>query len=78
MLKAKVPVVIVHAANDGHSNPVTHPHYWRTLLEAEKGDGIDESLGYPMIVALKEPRYNHKILQTVQLVMALQQTRNWQ
>ena len=65
LLKAKVPVVIVHAANDDHSNPVTHPYYWQTLLEAKKGDGIDENLGNLVIVTLKEPRYNHKILRTV-------------
>ena len=65
LLKAKVPVVIVHSVIDDYSNPVTHPQYWETLLEAKNGDGIDENLGNLVIVTLKEPRYNHEILRTV-------------
>ena len=65
MLKAKVPVVIAHTLIDAFSNPVTHPQYWETLLKAKNGDGIDENLGNVNIVTLKEPKYNHTILQTV-------------
>ena len=65
LLKAKVPVIIVHTRTDHFSNPTLHPLYWDTLLKAKIGDGIDDSLGNVKMETLGDPRYDHEILRTV-------------
>jgi len=65
LLKAKVPVIIVHARTDQYSNPTLHPLYWNTLLNARNGDGIDDNKGNVVMHTLGDPKYNHESLMKV-------------
>jgi len=68
LLKAKVPVIIVHTRTDHYSNPTLHPLYWNTLLDAcnrRNGDGIDDNKGNVEMHTLGDPKYNHESLMKV-------------
>ena len=68
LLKAKVPVIIVHSRTDRYSSPTLHPLYWNTLLDAcnrRNGDGIDDNKGNVEMHTLGDPKYNHESLMKV-------------
>ena len=57
LLKARVPVVIVHIVKDEFSNPANNPEYWGLILRAQGGRGPDDTDGKLVTMTLNEHRH---------------------